>query len=159
VALSDLRVGAGGKRRPHGHPGSSLLTFEDNAGYPALVVDGWVTKHLARQFSHLPYNAPSANTMTNYINLAASRNVGWIYVTDDTLPNPWDTLPAYWTNEVNYIRSLNQSAPATELRVLSLSNGVPSCRFPVRPAPMSFRRRPTWQTGFRWAQSSRPQTR
>ena len=105
-----------------------LVTFESNTGYPALVVDGWVTKHLAQQFSHLPYNVASAATLTNYINLAASRNAGWIYVTDDTLPNPWDTLPAYWTNEVNYIRSLNQSAPATKLKILSMSNGVPSLR-------------------------------
>ena len=110
-----------------------LVTFEADTGYPALVVDGWVAKHLAQQFCHLPYNASSAPTMTNYINLAASRNVGWIYVTDDTLPNPWDTLPAYWTNEVNYIRSLNQSAPATELRILSVSNRVPSLRISGAP--------------------------
>ena len=110
-----------------------LATFESNTGYPALVVDGWVTNHLARQFSHLPYNVPSAAAMTNYINLAASRNAGWIYVTDDALPNPWDTLPAYWTNEVNYIRSLNLSAPATQLRVLSVSNRVPSLRISGAP--------------------------
>ena len=110
-----------------------LVTFESDAGYPELVVDRWVTNHLARQFSHLPYNAPSSATMTNYINLAASRNAGWIYVTDDALPNPWDTLPAYWTNEVNYIRSLNLSAPATQLRVLSVSNRVPSLRISGAP--------------------------
>jgi hypothetical protein len=111
----------------------ALVTFEDGTGYAALVVDGWVTRHLAQQFSHLPYNVASAATMTNTIDLAASRNVGWIYVTDDALPNPWDTLPAYWTNEVNYIRSLNQSAPATELEILSVSNGVPSVRISGAP--------------------------
>jgi hypothetical protein len=110
-----------------------LVTFESNAGYPALVVDRWVTNHLARQFSHLPYNAPSAATMTNYIILAASRNAGWIYVTEDTLPNPWDTLPAYWTNEVNYLRSLNLSAPATQLRMLSASNHIPSLQISGAP--------------------------
>jgi hypothetical protein len=71
--------------------------------------------------------------MTNYINLAASRNAGWIYVTDDTLPNPWDTLPAFWTNEVNYIRSLNLSAPATQLRILSVSNRIPSLQLSGAP--------------------------
>jgi Spherulation-specific family 4 len=110
-----------------------LITFESNTGYPALVVDGWVTRHLAQQFSHLPYNIASAATMTNSINLAVSRNAGWIYVTDDTLSNPWDTLPTYWTNEVKYIRSLNQSAPATELKILSLSNRVPSLRISGAP--------------------------
>lgn len=110
-----------------------LVTFEADTGYPVLVVDGWVTNHLARQFSHLPFNAPSATTMTNYVNLAASRNVGWIYVTDDVLPNPWDTLPAFWTNEVNYIRSLNQSAPATQLKILSVSDRVPSLQITGGP--------------------------
>ena len=29
-------------------------------------------------------------------------NAGLVYVADDTLPNPWDTLPAgaYWTSEI-----------------------------------------------------------
>src|SRR5262249_15156728 len=43
-----------------------LVTFESNTGYPSLVVDPWVTNHLARQFSHLPYNTSVAGTMTNY---------------------------------------------------------------------------------------------
>lgn len=110
-----------------------LVTFEVDTGYPALVVDGWVTNHLARSFCHLPYNTASAATMTNYLNLAASRNVGWIYVTDDTGANPWDTLPGYWTNEVNYIRSLNQSAPATQLKLLGLSNGTPALQISGAP--------------------------
>jgi hypothetical protein len=105
-----------------------LVTAEVGTGYAALTVDGWVTNHLARQFCHLPYNVPDAATMTNYVSLAAGRNAGWIYVTDDVLPNPWDTLPAYWTNEVNFVRSLNQSAPATQLKVLGITNRAPSVR-------------------------------
>ena len=102
-----------------------LVTFEADTGYASLVVDGWVTNHLARHFCHLPYNTPSAVTLTNYVNLAAARNVGWVYVTDDSGANPWDTLPGYWTNEVNYIRALNLAAPATQLEISRLTNGVP----------------------------------
>ena len=32
--------------------------------------------------------------------LAAKRNTGWIYVTNDTLPNPYGTLPTYWSQLV-----------------------------------------------------------
>ena len=102
-----------------------LVTFESNAGYTNYVVDGWTTNHLARQFCHLPYAVASATTMTNYVNLAASRNVGWIYVTDDSGANPWDTLPAYWTNEVNYIQSLNAAVPRPELSLQRFTNMVP----------------------------------
>ena len=110
-----------------------LVTFEVNTGYSNHVVDTWATNHHARHFCHLPYSVPSAATMTNYVNLAGARNVGWLYVTDDSGANPWDTLPTYWTNEVNYIQSLNLSQPATQLKVLSLSNRVPTLQVAGAP--------------------------
>ena len=110
-----------------------LVTFEVDNGYSNYVADAWVTNHLARQFCHLPYAVASAATMTNFVKLAVARNVGWLYVTDDGGLNPWDTLPSYWTNEVNYVRSLNQSAPVTELKMLSASNGVSSLRISGAP--------------------------
>jgi hypothetical protein len=110
-----------------------LVTFEVDTGYSNYVADAWVTNHLARQFCHLPYAVAGAGTMTNFVNLAGARNAGWIFVTDDGGSNPWDTLPAYWTNEVNYVRFLNQSAPATQLKMLGLSNGVPSLRISGAP--------------------------
>lgn len=35
--------------------------------------------------------------------LSKVRRAGWVYVTPDDLPNPWDTLPseAYWTAELD----------------------------------------------------------
>ena len=44
------------------------------------------------------------------------RNVGWIYVTDDDLPNPWDTLPAYWTNLTALVAAYRRTG-ATAARV------------------------------------------
>src|ERR1051326_3183175 len=66
----------------------TLVTFEVNTGYSNYVADTWVTNHLGRQFCHLPYAVPAATTMTNFVNLAAARNAGWIYVTDDSGSNP-----------------------------------------------------------------------
>jgi hypothetical protein len=102
-----------------------LVTFEVDTGYAAYVVDGWVTNHLARQFCHLPYNVPDAATMTNDINLAATRNAGWIFVTGDNGANPWDTLPDYWTNEVNYVQWLNTTGTRPTLQILRFTNTVP----------------------------------
>jgi hypothetical protein len=42
-------------------------------------------------------------------------------------------LPTYWTNEVNYVQSLNQSAPATHLKFIAMSNGVPALRISGAP--------------------------
>jgi hypothetical protein len=111
----------------------TLVTFEVDTGYSNYAADSWVANHLARQFCHLPYAVAATATMTNFVNLASNRNAGWIYITDDGGSNPWDTLPSYWTNEVNYIRSLNQSAPGTQLQLLGVSNGIPSLRISGAP--------------------------
>lgn len=86
----------------------SLMIFEDNStNYPAFSPAKWVAKYPATQFVHLPYNVATSATMTNYMELAVNRNANWIYITDDTLPNPYNTLPSYWTNEVALVKSLN----------------------------------------------------
>ena len=104
----------------------ALMTFENASGYPGYVPDAWVTNHLARQFCHVIYGVTNVATMTNYLNLAASRNAGWVFVTDDTnAANPYERLPVYWTNEVNSIRSLNLALPSSRLNLLSVSNGAP----------------------------------
>ena len=48
--------------------------------------------------------------MTNTVLLAVQRNVGWIFVTHDVLPNPWDTLPPYWDAEVGLIENDSNKA-------------------------------------------------
>jgi hypothetical protein len=106
-----------------------LMTFENDAtNYPGYVPDGWVTNHLARDFCHVIYAVTNAAAMTNVVNLAASRNAGWIFVTDanNNAGNPYDRLPVYWTNEVNYLRALNLAQPATLLKLLSGTNRAPT---------------------------------
>ena len=110
-----------------------LVTFEVDTGYATHVVDAWVTNHLARRFCHLPYAVASATTMTNDVNLVVARNVGWLYVTGDSGANPWDTLPTYWTNEVNYLQSLNQALPPTTLKLSRMANGVASVQISGAP--------------------------
>ena len=82
-----------------------ILNFENiYSEYVNWSLSGWETNYPADRFWHLVYGA-SAVEMTNAIALSKGRNAGWIYVTDDLLPNPWDTLPAdpYWTDELTLI--------------------------------------------------------
>ena len=85
-----------------------LVTFEHNTGYEQYVPDAWNRNYPAEHFVHLAYSVSSAGKMTNYVRLAAERNAGFIYVTDDELPNPWDRLPSYWEAHVNLIQELNR---------------------------------------------------
>jgi hypothetical protein len=41
--------------------------------------------------------------MVNAVSQSLAQNVGWIYVTDAGLPNPYDTLPSYWSDEVSIV--------------------------------------------------------
>jgi hypothetical protein len=89
----------------------SLALFEnDGTNYPSFTPSSWVAKYPAWQFVHVPYDVATATTMSNYVGLAVSRNAGWIYITDAMFPNPYDTLPSYWTNEVNLVQTLNTAS-------------------------------------------------
>ena len=81
-----------------------VLTFEGDYGaYLTRAADpSWVARHPARRFWHLVYAAPDAPAMRRAVMLSKTRNAGWVYVTPDTLPNPWDTLPSgsYWSGEL-----------------------------------------------------------
>jgi spherulation-specific family 4 protein len=99
----------------------ALVTFESNVGYPQYVPDAWTQTKPATAFSHLCYAVSAPATMTNYIQLAVGRNVGYIYVTDDVANNPWDTLPTYWSSEVSLVESINRQAASNQPPLLKLS--------------------------------------
>lgn len=81
-----------------------VLTFESDYGaYLNRAADpAWVAKYPARRFYHLVYAVPTAANMRTAARLSKQRNAGWVYLTPDNLPNPWNTLPkgAYWTGEL-----------------------------------------------------------
>jgi hypothetical protein len=48
-----------------------------------------------KNFGVIPYGVPALDPA---FVAGARANVGFIYLTDDTVPNPWDTLPSYFSN-------------------------------------------------------------
>jgi hypothetical protein len=106
--LHDHIKGKGGEALIVANPGTTTLegymalndvtcVFETDgpAGFPTWTPPAWAANYPAGKFYVLPYHSSAAN-MTSFIARAAANNVGWIYVTDDTLNNPWDTLPGYF---------------------------------------------------------------
>jgi hypothetical protein len=83
----------------------TAVIFEDGTGWTNYVPDAYVTNYTANLFSMLVYACANAETMRTNVDLAVQRNMGWVYVTDDILPNPWDTVPAYWSNLVEYVEA------------------------------------------------------
>jgi Spherulation-specific family 4 len=93
--------------------GDNLVIFENySAQWNQYQPLPYTKLHQAEHFSSLIHSVPDAATMKSHIDKAVARNIQYIYITDDSPDNPnkdpWDSLPSYWQEEVNYIQYLNQ---------------------------------------------------
>ena len=93
--------------------GDKAVIFEDHSaawiGYePQSIIDRYEAEH----FVSLIHSVPDADTMKSHIDRAVARKIGYIYITDDspTSPDgdPWNSLPSYWEEELDYIQSINE---------------------------------------------------
>ena len=109
-----------GKPRPHevvGNPGAAatsawqlatpvadaVVVFEGTAAvYANWSPPPWVRSQVASRISTFVYATPDETTMRRVCSSSKAKNAGYMYVTGDVLPNPWDTLPSgkYWPNSV-----------------------------------------------------------
>jgi Spherulation-specific family 4 len=81
-----------------------LNVFEGSEGeYADFAPAEWMADHPSSRFSHLIYDVPDAASMTTAVALSIARGAGYVYVTSDTLPNPWSVLPDYWAAETALI--------------------------------------------------------
>lgn len=82
-----------------------LVMFEGTyASYSTWTAPAWeLNANNPSAFWNLVYDTPTQADMESAIARSKQNDVGYIYVTSDNLPNPWDTLPAsaYWNDEVS----------------------------------------------------------
>jgi hypothetical protein len=72
----------------------AMLIYESK-GLPAESrLAGWHTKYAPANFGVIPYGAAFDAA---YVRMART-HVGYVYINDDDLPNPWDSLPPYFTD-------------------------------------------------------------
>jgi hypothetical protein len=87
-----------------GNPGSDVpesfigavdtIFIYESAGAPDLSkLPAYYAQHDKHSYGVIPYAVP---TLDAAFVASARDDVGFIYVTDDDLPNPWDTLPGYF---------------------------------------------------------------
>ena len=85
------------------HPGADIgildnLIIYENAGLPSLnYLAWWQSKYDKKNFSITAYAVDSLD-QSFLINMR--KYVNYIYITNDNLPNPWDTLPPYFNDMV-----------------------------------------------------------
>ncbi len=77
--------------------GDTIGIFGDYSNnWPGYQPDDYVYTYPAERFAIFVYAVPDADTMEAYIGLAVDRNIGYVYLTNDIIPNPWDTLPSFF---------------------------------------------------------------
>jgi hypothetical protein len=83
--------------------GDILLVYEGSyADYAGLQVPGWVRDYPASRFAQVVYSTPAAD-LDGALRLSQGRNAGYIYVTDNSGPDPYGSLPSYWSAEETVI--------------------------------------------------------
>ncbi|HVT34895.1 MAG TPA: spherulation-specific family 4 protein [Nevskiaceae bacterium] len=96
--------------KPATRGADTLVIYEDKAAHlAAFAPAAWTANYSADHFAAIIHTQPDANAMRAELGAASLANVGWVYITDDVLPNPYDTLPSYWNAE---IAALAPAAPA-----------------------------------------------
>ncbi|HET7142949.1 MAG TPA: spherulation-specific family 4 protein [Anaerolineales bacterium] len=80
----------------------NLIIYE-SPGLPSLQsLGGWHANYAKQNFSMLAYGL---NTLDESFVIGASDYVGFLYITDDALPNPYDALPAYFEQLVSVLNN------------------------------------------------------
>ncbi len=81
---------------------SSACIYEAGDASQTWIAAPWALSYPRKYFYALPYNT-AASGWKGAVDHAFANHCGWVYVTDDVLPNPWDTLPAYFETMLGYI--------------------------------------------------------
>ena len=88
--------------------GASFQMYPRTGPYAGLPM--WFSKYNSSRFASIVFGVSTSRQMIVSLIKAVEYNAGYVYLTNDQLPNPYDTLPPYWDQEVNAIKLLN-SAP------------------------------------------------
>ncbi|GIL65556.1 hypothetical protein Vafri_19307 [Volvox africanus] len=72
--------------------------------------------------------------LTQLVNQAVARQFSYMYVTNDVMPNPWDTLASYFGTFMDIVAPL-QTPPASILPPLSSNKPPPPPPSPAPPRP------------------------
>ena len=95
----DMTMGNPGSDSVPSYVGTVDLMFVyENAGLPSEErLAGWHASYDKRNFGIIPHSVPS---MSRTFIATAKKYAGYIYLQNDTMPNPWDTVPPFFMDMV-----------------------------------------------------------
>jgi hypothetical protein len=109
----NLVIGNPGADVPSSYIGTvNAIIIYENSGLPSIsFLGGWHTSYPKSNFGIVAYGVSSISP--SYI-ASASNDVGYIYVTDGTMPNPYAALPSYLSS---LLGDLATTSPASSVTV------------------------------------------
>ena len=88
-----------------------VVNFEGpHSTYRRTRFPDWVRDVSRAKFWHLIYEVGDARTMQSVATMAGRAHAGIAYITDGTMPNPWERLPPYWREEQALLSNSRHSA-------------------------------------------------
>jgi Spherulation-specific family 4 len=75
------------------------------SNYQLYVTPAWMPAHSPERFCHFISGVPAEEAGTA-VSRAIANGAGWVFVTEQTEPNPWGQLPSYFDAELQAIRTL-----------------------------------------------------
>lgn len=77
-----------------------IVVFEDTAKhYTKFAPSAWQLNYPKSRFVNMIYTS-AADQLNNVMSYAVAHGAGGVFVTSETMPNPYKGLPPYWTGEV-----------------------------------------------------------
>jgi len=74
--------------------------------YQSYAVPTWMPAGSPERFCHFISDVPPGEAGAA-ISRAIANGAGWVFATDQSQPNPWGQLPAYFDAELQAIRMLS----------------------------------------------------
>ena len=69
------------------------------------VGPSWLAGYAPERFCFLYHTTPNATAMRTSVQLTKQRGAAYVYITDDKGSNPWDTLPTFYTEQVQLLKA------------------------------------------------------
>ena len=85
-----------------------VCLFERDRAFEEFRPPAWAARFPAARFCVQAYHVETEAHMKQALRRAVQLHVGYVYITDDQGPNPYDRLPSYWDAEVEAVRQANQ---------------------------------------------------
>jgi Spherulation-specific family 4 len=91
-------------------PASDVIAlFENEHGFEKFRPPPWFSQFPGSRFCIQAHNVPTEEQMKQSLHRAVQWKMGYVFITDDVGPNPYDRLPSYWDAEVEAVRQVNQA--------------------------------------------------